>query len=103
LLDVDHFKLYNDHYGHPAGDDVLRKVGSFLKEAVRKGDRLYRYGGDELLLVLPETSREGAETLGQRIIRGLVEQAIPHEAPQSRDNEWWNQWSRGGGQRRTLA
>ena len=79
LLDVDHFKLYNDYYGHMAGDDVLQQLGTFLRSAIRKTDRIYRYGGEEILILLPETSPDGAEALGQRLIDGLVEMGIPHD------------------------
>ena len=79
LLDVDHFKLYNDYYGHVAGDEVLKQLALFLKSVVRKTDRLYRYGGEEILILLPETLPDGAQTLGQRLIDGLAEKRIPHE------------------------
>ena len=79
LLDVDHFKLYNDYYGHVAGDEVLKQLGLFLKSAVRKTDRIYRYGGEEILILLAETLPDGALALGQRLIDGLAEKRIPHE------------------------
>lgn len=79
LLDVDHFKLYNDYYGHVAGDEVLKQLALFLKSVVRKTDRVYRYGGEEILLLLPETLPDGALALGQRLINGLAEKRIPHE------------------------
>ncbi|MBM4264002.1 MAG: diguanylate cyclase [Deltaproteobacteria bacterium] len=79
LFDVDHFKLYNDHYGHVAGDEALKEVAGLLKESVRKTDRVYRYGGEELLVLLPETSREGAKTLAHRMIYGVMDKKIAHE------------------------
>ena len=79
LLDVDHFKLYNDYYGHLAGDEILKQLGAFIKATVRKSDRIYRYGGEEILILLPETSPGGAQSLGQRILDELVKQRIPHE------------------------
>lgn len=67
LADLDHFKRVNDSHGHPAGDRVLKKVGSWLKEWVREGDFVGRYGGDEFAIVLPHTDlaagMELAETL----------------------------------------
>jgi diguanylate cyclase (GGDEF)-like protein len=54
LFDIDHFKLYNDNYGHLAGDDALREVAHCLEGAVRAGETVYRYGGEEFLLLLPE-------------------------------------------------
>jgi len=79
LFDVDYFKLYNDRYGHVAGDGALKQVAAFIKGSIRKTDRVYRYGGEELLLLLPETSSEGAYMMGQRLISGIVELGIPHE------------------------
>lgn len=66
MLDLDNFKLFNDTYGHPAGDEVLRTVTAALRAEARMGDHLGRYGGDEFLLVLPETSRDGALALVER-------------------------------------
>jgi diguanylate cyclase (GGDEF)-like protein len=79
LFDVDHFKLYNDHYGHVAGDGALKDISNFLKGTVRKTDRVYRYGGEELLVLLPETSREGAIAMAHRMIYGIMDMKIPHE------------------------
>jgi diguanylate cyclase (GGDEF)-like protein len=78
LFDVDYFKLYNDHYGHPAGDRVLQQVSGFLKEAVRKSDRVYRYGGEEILVLLPETSRDDAHAVARRLVEGIANCRIPH-------------------------
>jgi diguanylate cyclase (GGDEF)-like protein len=79
LFDVDYFKLYNDHYGHAAGDRVLQRVSGFLKEAVRKSDRVYRYGGEEILVLLPETSRDDAHAVARRLVEGVANCRIPHE------------------------
>ena len=79
LFDVDYFKLYNDHYGHLAGDDALKKVSEFIKSSIRKSDRVYRYGGEEFLVLLPETLCEDAHMLSQRLILRIAELAIPHE------------------------
>jgi diguanylate cyclase (GGDEF)-like protein len=80
LFDVDFFKLYNDTSGHPAGDEALRQVASYLTSCIRKSDRLYRYGGEEILLLLPESSPHGAYILASRIIEGLADLKIPHPA-----------------------
>jgi diguanylate cyclase (GGDEF)-like protein len=78
LFDVDSFKNYNDHYGHQAGDDALKMVAEHIRGWNRKADRLYRYGGEELLLLLPETELPAAMMLASRIVRGLAERKIPH-------------------------
>ena len=80
LFDVDFFKQYNDTYGHQAGDNVLRATVDYLKGAVRKSDRIYRYGGDELLLLLPMTQVEDARKMCESLVESLVHLAIPHEA-----------------------
>jgi diguanylate cyclase (GGDEF)-like protein len=67
LCDIDSFKEINDTHGHTCGDEVLKKVSKILKNSVRTNDIVGRYGGDEFLLVLPETSRGGAEELAERI------------------------------------
>jgi diguanylate cyclase (GGDEF)-like protein len=80
LFDVDHFKLYNDDHGHAAGDRLLRSLTGVLRGQLRAADRLYRYGGDELLLLLPETDLEGAHTLAARMVECVAHQgmAAPH-------------------------
>lgn len=72
MLDVDHFKAYNDSYGHPAGDEVLRLIGSLLKAGTRIGDVVARYGGEEFAVILPATDLFTAEAVAARI-RGMVE------------------------------
>jgi len=72
LCDIDHFKAYNDRHGHPAGDNVLRQVADALRLTCRKGDAVYRYGGEELLVLLPGQSMELAGAAGERM-RGAVE------------------------------
>jgi len=78
LLDVDHFKAYNDTYGHQAGDQVLQVVAQSLSEQARPGDALYRYGGEEFLCILPEQSPAGATVAAERMRRGVEELAIIH-------------------------
>lgn len=73
LIDVDYFKLYNDIYGHPAGDECLRKIAQVLNEAVnRPGDLVARYGGEEFIIVLSETGIEGAVAVAEKG-RAMVE------------------------------
>lgn len=78
LMDLDLFKLYNDHYGHQAGDDALKSVADVLKNNIRGSDRLYRYGGEEILLVLPQTSAAQAEIMARKLVSSIAESAISH-------------------------
>jgi diguanylate cyclase (GGDEF)-like protein len=64
MMDIDHFKLYNDHYGHQAGDDCLKQVAKALETCLRRpGDLLARYGGEEFVALLPDTDQSGAMLL----------------------------------------
>lgn len=67
MLDLDNFKMFNDTYGHPGGDRILRAVAEILKFEARGSDSVGRYGGDEFMLVLPETGAEGALALIERV------------------------------------
>lgn len=67
MIDVDHFKRINDHYGHGAGDAVLREVAARCSRVLRTSDLLGRYGGDELVALLPETGADGADRVAGRI------------------------------------
>ena len=67
LLDVDRFKAYNDTYGHLEGDQILIKLGEVIRECLRKSDTAYRYGGDEFMVLLPETRASEALKVAERI------------------------------------
>ncbi len=71
MIDVDHFKDYNDAYGHPAGDEALKKIADALVAESRASDLVARYGGEEFVVVLTETDVEGASALGERFRRGV--------------------------------
>ncbi len=73
ILDIDFFKKVNDTYGHQYGDYVLKTVASLMKQAFRKTDLLYRYGGEELIMIMPETNIEGAIIPVQRLRRMIEE------------------------------
>lgn len=79
MIDVDHFKKFNDSYGHLAGDDCLIKIGSMLKSIVgRAPDIVARYGGEEFVVILPGTESFGAKALAERIRKGVEVLGIPH-------------------------
>jgi diguanylate cyclase (GGDEF)-like protein len=67
LCDVDNFKAINDTHGHTAGDRALQKVAETLKNSLRRADILGRYGGDEFMIILPETGLEGAKSLAEKV------------------------------------
>ncbi|HWQ38813.1 MAG TPA: diguanylate cyclase [Burkholderiales bacterium] len=68
MIDVDHFKRFNDTYGHEAGDSVLRAVGTCLRASTRESDIVCRFGGEEFMIVLPDTALDGATTHARRIL-----------------------------------
>jgi two-component system, chemotaxis family, response regulator WspR len=79
MIDVDRFKIFNDTYGHLAGDDVLRKVGTTLQGgASRPGDLAARFGGEEFVVVLLGTTLDGASMVAHRLAQSVRELAIPH-------------------------
>jgi two-component system, cell cycle response regulator len=80
MCDVDHFKLYNDEYGHLQGDEVLRKVASTLVQGCRPDDEVYRYGGEEFLLVMPKQPMETAYAIAERHRARIEQLAIPNIA-----------------------
>ncbi|SFD35521.1 PAS domain S-box-containing protein/diguanylate cyclase (GGDEF) domain-containing protein [Thiohalospira halophila DSM 15071] len=94
LLDIDHFKVVNDTHGHPAGDAVLRALAECLEQQLRRVDQAGRWGGEEFLLLLPDTDPAGAATLADRLrnaVRGLelppvgqitISAGVAHLAPE---------------------
>jgi diguanylate cyclase (GGDEF)-like protein/PAS domain S-box-containing protein len=78
LIDVDHFKMVNDRYGHGMGDEALRLVAETVRGKLRRHDLLGRYGGDELALLFPETPLEGARQVSDRIRRAVTEINLKH-------------------------
>jgi len=80
ILDVDHFKPYNDQFGHLAGDEVLREVARVLRDHARRSDYLARIGGEEFGVILPETSRAGALHFAERFRRAIETSAWPRRS-----------------------
>ena len=79
LADIDHFKLYNDHYGHTSGDVALREVAQALDKAIRRpGDLAARYGGEEFACILPDTDSVGAAQLAERLCQAVCDLGIVH-------------------------
>lgn len=79
MIDVDHFKLYNDQFGHPAGDECLRRVAAVLAHSVRRaGELAARYGGEEFVVVLPGLDANGALQEAERIRTEVSALGIPH-------------------------
>jgi diguanylate cyclase (GGDEF)-like protein/PAS domain S-box-containing protein len=71
IFDIDHFKKVNDRYGHITGDYVLKTLSVFIKEQIRQIDYLVRWGGEEFVIIAPETNLEGAQVLAERIRKGI--------------------------------
>lgn len=78
MADVDHFKLYNDRYGHPAGDRALAAVAGLLRRALRTMDGLFRYGGEELVALLPHQRRDGTAAAAERLRRCVEAAGLEH-------------------------
>lgn len=79
LMDIDHFKLYNDNYGHAMGDECLKEVASILANSIRPTDKVARYGGEEFVVLLPNTNKEQAFIVGNRILINIRKRAIEHK------------------------
>ena len=82
MVDVDHFKVYNDTHGHVAGDEALRRVAEALRLSVREGDVVYRYGGEEFCVLLPDTVHEEAEAVCERLRAAVHDMPFPGEEHQ---------------------
>lgn len=81
LMDVDYFKHYNDTYGHPAGDEVLRRLADLMQRATsRAGEVVARYGGEEFMLILPAADEASAMRTAIRLRELVLDEAIPHES-----------------------
>ncbi|MCC5813428.1 MAG: diguanylate cyclase [Leptospira sp.] len=80
MIDVDHFKSYNDEYGHQMGDEALKKVARVLKETAKRGrDIAARYGGEEFIVILPDTKLDGAMVVANLILKKIKDGKIEHK------------------------
>ena len=80
MIDIDYFKLFNDHYGHGAGDQCLQKVATALNGSLlRAADQVFRYGGEEFIVLLSNTDAQGAVDVAERLRLAVEELAIGHE------------------------
>jgi diguanylate cyclase (GGDEF)-like protein len=87
MLDVDHFKPYNDTYGHTEGDHCLKMIADCIKNVPRReSDVIARYGGEEFIVFLPETGSEGAITVSETILSVICEQQLPHRTSPTADH-----------------
>lgn len=87
MIDIDFFKLYNDHYGHQGGDDCLKTVAAVLQKALhRESDVVARYGGEEFAAILPETDSAGAVALAEHMRTLIQELEIPHSKSKVADH-----------------
>ena len=82
MIDVDYFKRYNDHYGHQAGDECLRRISAAVRAAIKpqRDELVARYGGEELIALLVDRTPMEAETIARNIVECVARQAIPHAA-----------------------
>jgi two-component system cell cycle response regulator len=79
ICDIDHFKVYNDSYGHPQGDDALQQVAAVLAADLRATDSAYRYGGEEFVIVFPDDDLEGAITATERLRTAVESLGVSHQ------------------------
>jgi diguanylate cyclase (GGDEF)-like protein len=79
LIDIDYFKRYNDSYGHQAGDEALIFIADKLRNNLRSSDKIFRYGGEEFLFLMPMTPLAGAQIATQRICDTIAHEKYPHE------------------------
>jgi diguanylate cyclase (GGDEF)-like protein len=77
IIDLDNFKQVNDRFGHQAGDELLRRVGALLRQQARRNDVCCRYGGDEFIIVMPETIKSEAAMVAERVRKSIEDIRIP--------------------------
>jgi diguanylate cyclase (GGDEF)-like protein len=80
MMDIDHFKRVNDRFGHQMGDRVLKNVADICLSILRKADIMCRFGGEEFMILLPETGKEEAESAAERMCQAVADAVIPSES-----------------------
>ncbi|WP_312725507.1 GGDEF domain-containing protein, partial [Stutzerimonas kunmingensis] len=79
MFDIDHFKAINDTYGHQVGDTVIQQVAELIRENLRDSDVAGRYGGEEFVVLLPDTDKQGAMTFAERLRHAVESREVQHE------------------------
>ncbi|WP_270507664.1 GGDEF domain-containing protein, partial [Paraclostridium sordellii] len=79
LIDIDYFKKYNDNYGHIKGDEIIKEVSNSLKNSIKDQGIVIRYGGEEMVLILPEVSIDNAKVIAEKIQESIREKQIEHK------------------------
>ncbi len=98
LMDVDYFKHYNDTYGHPAGDDVLRDVAKLLRDGLRDGDFVARYGGEEFVVILSETDKATCHDIAERLRASVAGKPFAHRQVTISIGVAWHDFAESGGE-----
>jgi diguanylate cyclase (GGDEF)-like protein len=80
MFDIDHFKIFNDHYGHLAGDEALHQIAECMGRVVRASENVYRYGGEEFLLIMTDCNADSGLVAAKRVCQAVHDMAIPHES-----------------------
>ncbi len=86
MVDIDHFKFYNDRHGHPMGDEVLRSLAQILRDSVRDVDTVFRYGGEEFSVLAPELDKDDVSFLAERLRKVVKDHHFPFEEEQPEGN-----------------
>ena len=79
MIDIDHFKVYNDSFGHPSGDRVLKRFAQLVRKSVREVDTIARYGGEEFVVILPGTDKKSAVIVAEKLRKLVEKEPFPHE------------------------
>ena len=82
IFDIDHFKNFNDTKGHPAGDELLKEMGSIIRQHLRRNDLACRYGGEEFLIAMPDTGAETAYELAEKLRTTIEQEPFEHRETQ---------------------